>query len=55
MNCPWRTSPRPSERAIKMEENTIYVEVEENSQATLTFPKYNIKTKAYIGENGAST
>ena len=38
-----------------MEENTIYVEVEENSQATLTFPKYNIKTKAYIGENGAST
>ena len=38
-----------------MEENTIYVEVEENSQATLIFPKYNIKTKAYIGENGAST
>lgn len=38
-----------------MEENIIYVEVEENSHATLTFPKYNIKAKAYIGENGAST
>ena len=38
-----------------MDENVIYVDVEENSQATLTFPKYNIKTKAFIGENGAST
>lgn len=38
-----------------MEDSFIYVEVEENSQATLIFPKYNIKTKAFIGENGAST
>ena len=37
-----------------MEKNIIYVDVGENSLATLTFPKYNIKAKAYIGKNGAS-
>lgn len=37
-----------------MDDNVIYVKTEENSLATLTFPKYNIETRAYIGKNGAS-
>lgn len=37
-----------------MNDNTIYVHVKENSKATLTFTKYNIKSDVFIGKNGAS-
>ncbi len=32
--------------------NNIYVDIDKNLNATLSYPKYNIKTKAYIGKNG---
>ena len=38
---------------IKLE-NKIYIKIKENNSATLIYPDYNIKTKAYIGENGCT-
>ena len=38
-----------------MIENKIYVFVEKNNKAILKFPKYNIKTAAYIGRNGITS
>lgn len=37
-----------------MDDNKIYVYVENGSLATLKFPEYNIEAKAYIGKQGAS-
>lgn len=32
----------------------IFVDIDENLNAILSYPKYNIKTKAYIGKNGVT-
>lgn len=34
--------------------NKIYVDIDKNLNAILTYPEYNIKTKAYIGKNGVT-
>ena len=32
--------------------NKIYVDIDKNNNAILSFPEFNIKTKAFIGKNG---